>query len=411
MVYKYTPRELLYIPVALLLFFQDYLQQSVGIMQFFDEFVTVFSLGLILMEALYKRLEKVHVKMLLLMGLLAGIGLISNMMAGIQTEIKPILTDIGNTFKVFVTYIGASLYLKKVKCKDRILKTVLPYFHGFVIIVFVCMIFHEVGVITMGTDVRYGLKSFKFVSTGAGNFSFLFYTIVLVLTLEMRTFPSEFKWAYIVMALIVWTSTLRSRAIMYVFVYLMLYLIMIRQKIKLELNWRTGAVIIFILYLFSMDQIETYFFTKKTARAQLLQYGVHTMRRYFPLGAGFATYGTDAAVKYYSALYHEYGFNSVWGLAQGNALFAHDTYWPAIFGQLGFFGTGLMIYLIYTWCMDILNKSKGNKVGYFAAIFVVVTQVSSSIATATFFHYITVGLCVWIPLLFDESTEKKRAKP
>ena len=405
---RFTLKELFYIIIALLFFFQIYLQNTIGIMQYFDEIVTVCCLGVILLYALYGKLEKAHIKLLLLCAVAATIGLLNNFIAGLRTELVPIVTDIGNSYKVFVVYIGSSLYLRTVYNKQRIIKVLSVVIHIFVVITFICMVLHEVGVVTMGNDVRFGLNSFQFINNGAGQLSFMFYAVVLILTLEIKNQAYKKRLLYIALALIVWCSTLRSRAFMYVFIYVVLYFILIKQKLRFELNWKTGLVIIFVLFLFGMDQIETYFVSKQTARAHLLRYGVRTMFDYFPFGTGFATYGTDAAVKYYSPLYYLYGFDSVWGLSESNPIFAHDTYWPAIFAQFGFVGTAVMIYLIYCWCMDILNRSKYNRYCYLAAIFIAVTQVSSSVATATFFHFVTVGLAFLIPLLFEGKDTRRK---
>lgn len=398
----YTKRELLYIVTALLLFFQIYLQNYVRILQFWDEIVAVFCLIKILLVGMRKGLERIHTNMLTLMVFMMGLGLMSNLYAGVQLNLKPIVTDIGNTFKVFVVYIGASLYLKPIRNKKRIVDSLASVIHIFVIVTFGCMILHEFGIIRMGSDVRYGLNSFQFINNGAGQLSFMFYATVLILTLEIKhAFPRKSRKRYIAMALIVWSSTLRSRAFMYVLIYIFLYWSLIYKERKLQLNWKNGIVIAGALLLFGIDQIETYFLTKKTARATLLRYGFYTMQRYFPFGSGFATYGTDAAVKYYSSLYDEYGFGTVWGLSRTYPVFAHDTYWPAIVAQFGFFGTILMLGILLFWCKDVLQKVE-DKHSYLLAIFMVVTQVSSSIATATFFHFITVGIVFLLPLIFDD---------
>ena len=131
-------------------------------------------------------------------------------------------------------------------------------------------------------------------------------------------------------ALILWISTLRSRAFMYSTILVLLHWKVVKKQEKFRLSIGNIFATLIVLCFFAADQFETYFSNTATARSNFLRYGIYTMQRYFPLGSGFATYGTDSAVKYYSKLYVEYGFKDVYGLNPSNPMFAHDTYWPAI---------------------------------------------------------------------------------
>ena len=194
---------------------------------------------------------------------------------------------------------------------------------------------------------------------------------------------------------------------MYIAMYFLLYWLLIVKGYEIKLNWKTVLISIVAMLILSLDQIETYFGNERTARALLLERGIYTMEKYFPFGAGFSCYGTDAAVKYYAKLYIRYGFGRVWGLSPTYPMFTHDNYWPAIMAEFGFFGTIIMILIIARWARDILLRTKKDKFPYLAGLFIVLTQVSSSIATATFFHFVTVGVCFILPILFDGNALKK----
>jgi hypothetical protein len=77
-------------------------------------------------------------------------------------------------------------------------------------------------------------------------------------------------------------------------------------------------------------------------------------------------------------------------------------------GQFGYFGLSTVVLIVVRWVKDILSRTKGNKYSYLAGFFVVVTQVASSAAEATFFHFVTVGICFIIPILFEDSTSEVR---
>lgn len=400
-----TTRELLYTIGALLLFFQIYLQVPVDYFRFIDEAITVLCLAKIIVAALRKSLDRSHIYMLMLMVLLLCIGLVSNIYAQKQTQVGPILTDVGSTFKVFVTYMGTTLYLRPVSNKKRIVNTLAVIMRIFVVIMFFCMILHELGIVSMGEDVRYGLLSFRFINDGAGQLSFMFYFIFLIFTLDLRynQHKKTSRLIFMVMASLVWISTLRTRAFMYVLVFWVLFWFLVMRGKMIRLNWKTVLVGVIGMALMSMDQIETYFLNDRTARYNFLHYGLYTMERFFPFGSGFATYGTDAALVYYSQLYYEYGFPGIWGLSPDFPVFTHDTYWPAIIAQFGFFGTLVMLVIIVCWVKDVLKRAGKNRYAYLAALFICITQVSSSIATSTFFHFVTVGIVFLVPLIFDES--------
>ena len=405
-----TAREIIFIVGAVFVFFEIYLMKYVNALRYVDELIAVLCLAKILIAVFRKGLDRNHIYMLMLMVLVLAIGLVSNYFAGIQTLSKPIIMDIGNCFKVFVTYVGASLYLKPVKSKKRIISSLAFVMRCFVVLLFGCMILSYVGVLDMGGDNRYGIESFYFINDGAGQLSFLFYSIIMVLTLDQK-YPSQWrqmKLVFIAMALVVWTSTLRTRAFIYVVAYIALYWALIVKKIKIELNWKTVLLAIIVLYIFSADQIDMYFSNPKTARAYFARFGSYTMERYFPFGSGFATYGTDAAVVYYSRLYWQYRFYQVWGLNPLNPIFTHDTYWPAIMAQFGFFGLVAMVLVVVFWVRDVAKKSAVNPYAYLVGLFICMTQLSASIATATFFHFVTVAVMFMLPLAFDEDTSFER---
>ena len=75
-------------------------------------------------------------------------------------------------------------------------------------------------------------------------------------------------------------------------------------------------------------------------------YGGKTANTYFPLGSGFATFGSDQAARNYSRLYYQYGFNSLFGMNTEDGSFLSDTFWPMAIGQFGWIGSILYI-LIY----------------------------------------------------------------
>ena len=60
---------------------------------------------------------------------------------------------------------------------------------------------------------------------------------------------------------------------------------------------------------------------------------------YIPLGSGLASFGTNAAAKYYSPLYYKYHLDNIWGLYPENPMFLADAFYPTLaqYGLVGLF--------------------------------------------------------------------------
>ena len=128
------------------------------------------------------------------------------------------------------------------------------------------------------------------------------------------------------------------------------------------------------------------------------------MIKYLPFGAGFGTFATDAAAKYYSPVYYEYGLDNIYGLSPDDPAFAHDSYWPAIMGEFGILGT--MFFLILVFCLfKLMFKFVHSELQLLVILFVCFTQIVSSTATAVFFHYVTVWLMFFVAIILCHKNE------
>lgn len=73
------------------------------------------------------------------------------------------------------------------------------------------------------------------------------------------------------------------------------------------------------------------------ARFVLYATSIDILKDYFPFGSGLASFATYASGAYYSAIYEEYGIDTVWGLSKSYNKFIADTYYPSLaqFGVAG----------------------------------------------------------------------------
>lgn len=56
--------------------------------------------------------------------------------------------------------------------------------------------------------------------------------------------------------------------------------------------------------------------------------------------------------------------------------------------------------------MDMMRQTNGDRYSHWIILFVCITQVTSSIATATFFHFVTVSPFFIVPLAFPNEEEE-----
>lgn len=388
-----------------LFFFQMILLSYVPIFSYLDEAITIWAL----LQVVKYPISGIHKSMLILICILTLLGVICNFQYNIQTGLSPILNDIGNCFKVFVTYIGTCCYYKYNMQRDSLealSRKIMLFLKVLIPIMFICCVINLFVDIGMRHEFRHGLYSFRFIFGGGGDLSMLYYSIVLIYLISRFFSQSKMTLAnklFLFMMLTVWLSTLRSRAFLFVVFFVLIYYLIIVKNVRIKVNLISILASVLLFILICADQVSVYMDNEGSARFNLLMVGIDLMKSHFPFGVGFGTYGTDVAAKYYSPIYYQYGLDYVWGLSPDDPQFAHDNYWPAIMGQFGFVGIlgfGALIFLLFK---DIYLSAGDNKYLKVAAMFICFTQIVASLATAVFFHFVTVALMFFTAMVFTVS--------
>ncbi|WP_140398057.1 hypothetical protein [Lachnoclostridium sp. An169] len=101
---------------------------------------------------------------------------------------------------------------------------------------------------------------------------------------------------------------------------------------------RTLVFLVIVIVLIGSFQIQTYLMNENAPRYLFFYYGSVTANDYFPLGSGFATFGSDQAARQYSPLYYLYGFTRLFGMNPDDGSFLSDTFWAMALGQFGWIG-------------------------------------------------------------------------
>ena len=309
----------------------------------FDEVAAL--LGLIYLIA---GLRKKHIRALVRKDYLSIfsiiiIGLLGNIFIGLVRNPSYIINDMFSFSRIFLVYLGSVAFLEdRHSCVRRVSKILGKFSEFFIYIAFVCGVLNIVGIVDMSTSVRFGIRSFNFIFSNASQFGiFVGAALALCIISGCSNKITE------LMGVLVLIMTAKGTSLIIVSVYLLLRLFL-RRSIK----WWHVLLIIIGLAAVLRFQIQEYILNDAAPRALLLYYGIITATRFFPLGAGFATYGSNMAAVHYSPLYYEYGFHlrkalAVYNLQTGEGTYLNDTYLGMVLGEFGFIGTLIFVIFFY----------------------------------------------------------------
>jgi hypothetical protein len=379
------------------------LMKSIRIFQYLDEAWTVLSIMyLFAVIVIERKIEKEMFASFWLILALIGLGLLGNITWKVQTGLAAILTDVGNMFKTYVTLYAGVTYLNHWEEEDK--KALLQYLNTFCCIIatpgFFLAITNLFVDIHMHTEYVNGIRAFHYIFGRVGNLNMSCVIMIMIETAWMNYLTINERRTqrlFIYMTLFLMLSTLRSRAYAFFIIYILGYLVFVYGR-SAPLKGLALLAIPGISFGFGAQKFIYYFGQDSTARGALFRYGVYTANDYFPIGSGFATYGTHAARVYYSPLYIKYHFDRIWGLSEQMGDFLTDNYWPAVFGEFGYFGAVLMLALIALMFFKVLAETGDYPANRFGGLFGLICMVISSMVSASFFHTMSVMLSVTVAI-------------
>ena len=399
-------KDYLIIMIGCLFVIQPLLQNYFNPFRYLDEVVTILMAFYLIFFIFRTRRENgEEFKIVFLILAISLIGIIGNYHYKYQTDILPIMHDLFNTFKVFITLLGSICFMTDKVNKQIVIKKIASFVHLFLIIavlLFLASLFNNHGMLT--SDIRYGFRSYEFLFENPGTFAMYLYLCLFIQTVNLKYNKHTINLLFIVCNMFLCITTLRTRAFIFVIVYIIL-LFFIKEKKAFKIKWYHVLVILFLSIAIGYNSFNTYFNNPNTARSAFAKNCITIAKKNFPIGTGFATYGTDVAFTYYSKVYYEYDMNYIFGLAENDGRFAHDTYWPAIIGQFGMLGFILVVLLIVEIYKMIYKKINKDKYSILAILYTIVVMTVASIATSAFFHYNTVGWFFLLPLVFNKSID------
>ncbi|MBR4343422.1 MAG: hypothetical protein IKP88_12110 [Lachnospiraceae bacterium] len=328
---------------------------NIPLIDYFDEIIGIFSFVYITIRFFTKKLAHSEKIVFIIIVLLSLIGFLSNYVYGIITSIWVIVFDWVEFTKCLAVIIAFRNLFKQsdVMAACNYLNPIAKVLMFFA---FLCSVISQFVDIGMTVKREYGINSFGFIYGNAIQTYFLLTgcMIILFYTLRKKKEKNIYIFMYCVTcffttAIIVWCSI----------AFLFFFKIYYEKKKQLKIKTLIAVGILSIIIAFY--EIEKYLMNTEAPRAVLLVYGIKTANRFFPLGAGFGSYGGEMAARYYSPLYWEYGFNDRYGLSHtGYGGILNDNYIAMIMAQFGYVGLmlfGTAYYKLFK-CLDIKNNCK-----------------------------------------------------
>ena len=303
------------------------------------------------------------------------IGIAGNLAFRVQTQATPIAIDIFAFIKFPVAILSACLALRGKGCLLELIEIEAKLL---VVVMLACAIgnlFFDFG---MGVDPRYGLRaSFKFVFTHPTYVSF---ACVGMLIVFLTSKSKNLGW--IVGCLAVCALTLRAKSLAFVaLVALVLFATRDGRRFAPIYGFMCAVAVVAI----GVEQLSYYFVSTGFARGELARASLAVAADYFPLGTGFATFGSNitASQQYYSPLYYEYNLSTVWGLEPGEVFFLSDAFWSTILAQLGWVGLVAYVAMLVSLLLLLLKMHENLKPSILCCF---VYLLISSTAESAFFN-------------------------
>lgn len=324
--------------------------------------------------------------------LLVLIGLYGGALSGVQDSERAILIDVLTCVK-FPLMLLCSLYMLRRASRDlmRVIERECKVVVAALLLLAVANVFLDFG---MGAEPRLGIRAFQFLCGHPTGLVALGVSLVLVLLRD-----PERNRAWILLGLLLIASSLRSKGLVFCALTVTLLVVMRRGR---KLNALHGLLCAVLAVIIGWDQFAVSFMTEGYARTELTKASLEIAADHFPLGTGFATFGSSvtADAAYYSQLYFDYGLATVWGLEPGHTNFLSDTFWPTVVGQFGVLGTITFLVLVGALFKLAYDSAGGRRI---ALVCCFAYLLISSTAESAFFHPMAVPLALCLALVVGDT--------
>ncbi len=235
------------------------------------------------------------------------------------------------------------------------------------------------------SDYRYFMYSQKLFFTHSTYLTHVAATLLFVFVFGSLKNKANMK-LYMVMASYLIILAMRTKGIAFLFVFWIVYVYLFIFKAKRrEFIYLGGTAVATLL---GFDAFESYFLNTErySPRRLLLLDSLSILKSEFPIGTGFASFGSPVAAQYYSPIYTKLGYGNNWGMGQYNNMFLSDNFWPCIFAQFGFLGAIIFCIVIFLFLKKVIRILKNDKQSGFILLMIMIYMLISSLAETSFFN-------------------------
>lgn len=364
------------IAFLIILFPICYLFRNIAVLSYYDELVGAIATVYVILLWLTKQLNKNDCYICIMLFVITLIGFISNIMSGVTTNIFAIIVDALWLCKTFSCYIAFKYIATKPRYLEEIIAQLVKLSKFVIIVIFFTSIIGEITNIGVTSDYTvYGLKQFVFWGNSMQAGWLIFCALIIIASYEINT--KRFLQYYI---LSIVPALLTFSSLIYCFFFIATLLLIF---LKNNTVFKKKYILILALGIsfFAFSDIQNYFFSE-SVRMQLIQGGITTANKYFPFGAGFATYGSEMASRYYSQIYIDLGWENVWGLGRTYNQYLNDNFFASIIGEFGWIGFCLYLSCIY-FLFKEANSIRLNRIERCLSIAIVLTMAVVMLGSAS----------------------------
>ena len=362
-----------------------------GIFGYYDEIIGIFGFCYLWSKMLSSQLHPKLRGIVVFLSIISFLGVLSNVTSGICSNVFAIAVDALWLWKTFACFIFASQIFKNNRICDR---TISILYRPAKFVIYMMAMLSVVGqVANIGVTSQssvLGLKSFRFFWNSSVQTGWLIICCIIIVALS-NVSRKEFKKCLIVSAIPL-ALTMSSMIYCWIAVAIMLFIIL-RDESKFKIIYIVPIVL--AILLFTWGDLQTYFVNETSSvRITLIRKGIEVANRYFPLGAGFATYASEMASQYYSKLYVEFGWANSWAFRANSGLL-NDAFFASIVGQFGWIGFALYLMALYQM-FKMVNSNLIDKRVRVSTIAAVLAICAAMVGSATVKSMM--GVCLFFVL-------------
>lgn len=369
--------------------------------RYLDEMFALLIIPCLLYELLIKKKKSIEKKNLIIIFcflILNLSGIIANIIYRYQ-PIKSVMIDFMATNKFILCFFVSRCIFKHLIENEKNKKIILINCKILIFFLFILTILDYIFKIfptNYATRYIYGIKSIQLFYGYSAYFTVAITFVFFTMSLCTNEYNLKKNIKYFILCFLMMISSFRVKTIVLVIVYLLLMLFTLKWNKRITFN--KIIMIGLMVMIIGSRQLYNYFIKdSNAARSVLLNTSIKIAKDYFPIGTGFATYGTQESGNNYSIVYYKYGIDNVFGLKKGATYFLTDSFWPTILGQFGILG--FLSYIIYLFVMLKKIDTVSNKFLYLTGISIFIYLIISSISENVFNVSTNIGVAIILGIL------------